>query len=595
MADEDGRAEARSVAGVSLAVTSAAASGEAEPATRLGSLEETSPQAAPNSQAEPATRPGRLDRTTSFSARSAMPAGEDTVAGGSPAPPAPDEVPRRIGRFAVLRRIGSGGMGSVYAAYDEELARRVALKVLHHGPDLPPEGRAAIVAEARAMARLSHANVVQVYEIGEHAGELFLVMEYVEGRTLTTWLKEQEHPWPEIVRLFSAAGQGLAAAHRVGLVHRDFKPDNVLVDREGIPRVADFGLARPEGAMSAAGTPMFMSPEQLLGAPTDARSDQFNFCAALHVALYGTGPFVGENLAALTESVTRGELRPRPAGTRVPAALHAVLVRGLASDAGRRFPTTEALLAALRLHLPETTRRRPVWLALPLVAAVAVAVWIGARGGPPGPSLAELTAIGAWIVEARDAAARAEWIYPGEAGKPTAIRTILALEHMPTPADAYARARAEALRQIFAEDLAALAERYWGDEATRSVARDFYAQALVFWPDHALALERSRLTPGQVAELRARAEETSFSPAQLEAAAPLRVLAVTHDPELVRSLARIRDACPGSVLADMSSPDPASPPSSPPDHSSKSQGSKFDLREEVEKARRRVKHLRQGN
>ncbi|MCB9567717.1 MAG: serine/threonine protein kinase [Myxococcales bacterium] len=150
----------------------------------------------------------------------------------------------RFGRFVLLRALGGGGMGTVYAAFDEELARRVAIKVLHREACLPP---LLLRAEAQAMARLSHPNVVQVYELGEQQGQLFLVMEYVEGETLGEWLELAEtRPWTAVLELFIAAGEGLAAAHRAGLVHRDFKPDNVLVDKEGVPRVADFGLARLE-------------------------------------------------------------------------------------------------------------------------------------------------------------------------------------------------------------------------------------------------------------------------------------------------------------------------------------------------------------
>ena len=510
------------------------------------------------SESRAATIPAsRLDDTA---APSSSVAGSATVVSGAPAPLALDDevVPRRIGRFAVLRRIGRGGMGSVYAAYDEELDRRVAVKVLHVGLDLPPEGRAPIVAEAQAMARLSHAHVVQVYELGEHEGGFFFAMEYVEGETLSAWLREESRAWPEVLQIFLAAGQGLAAAHRAGIVHRDFKPDNVLVDRDGVPRVADFGLARSaaEGSWQVAGTPAYMPPEQLLGGKIDARSDQFSFCVALHVGLYGLAPFGGDDLATLTENVTKGVMRPRPAGTAVPSALHEVLVKGMSTSPSDRFPTMEALLDELRRQVPEEGRSRwSVGLLMTLVASLAVVLYLLTRGAPAGPSLPDLKRVAAEIVRARSAAARTEWVYPSETGDPgkTAIRTILELERVPAPADDYARGKAEALRQIFAEDLAAIGERYWGDTKTRPFARDFYSQVLIFRPDHELALRRSRLTLGQVSDFRERAEEAKFSAEELAAAAPLRVLATTRDPAVIAAIVAAREACVEPVPANTSS------------------------------------------
>ncbi|MCA9694961.1 MAG: serine/threonine protein kinase, partial [Myxococcales bacterium] len=216
----------------------------------------------------------------------------------------------QIGRFIVLRRIGVGGMGVVYLAYDNALDRRVAIKVLRGLGPPAPERRARFAREAQAMARLSHPNVVQIYEAGESDGALFLAMEYVRGGSLRTWLLGQDakdergatatRGWREIVAMFAQAGRGLAAAHEAGLVHRDFKPDNVLVDGDGVARVGDFGLARlleeapaeaPAGPAPALhsltatravmGTPAYMSPEQHAGRPADARTDQFSFCVAL--------------------------------------------------------------------------------------------------------------------------------------------------------------------------------------------------------------------------------------------------------------------------------------------------------------------------
>ncbi|MFO0576093.1 MAG: serine/threonine-protein kinase, partial [Polyangia bacterium] len=199
----------------------------------------------------------------------------------------------RIGRYAVLRQLGEGGMGVVLAAYDEELDRKAALKLLRDRSERAAEHRIRILREAQAMARVSHPNVVQVYEVGEFSqpGEpdshVFIAMEYIDGETLHAWQDRPGRSWVEILRMYLAAGQGLLAAHQSGLVHRDFKPDNVLVGSDGRPRVADFGLARGGEASEAEplpqatglseqsgllispltqagailGTPMYMSPE----------------------------------------------------------------------------------------------------------------------------------------------------------------------------------------------------------------------------------------------------------------------------------------------------------------------------------------------
>src|SRR3954468_8020130 len=226
---------------------------------------------------------------------------------GDTEPPEPSlPTGTAIGRYTVLERIGAGGMGVVYAVLDPELDRKVAVKLLRAG-----EGSASrraeleyrLVGEARAMAQLAHPNVVTVFEIGRFGDQLFLAMEFVEGHTLRDWLAEKPRSWREIVEVFAAAGEGLATVHAAGLVHRDFKPTNVLVGRDGRPRVTDFGLVQdgsPGTARGAiAGTPYYMSPEQFRGEPADARSDQFSFCVALFAALHGVRPFEADALGDL--------------------------------------------------------------------------------------------------------------------------------------------------------------------------------------------------------------------------------------------------------------------------------------------------------
>lgn len=302
------------------------------------------------------------------------------------------------GRYVVLERVGEGAMGVVYAAYDPRLDRRVALKLLHPGERTSAEDRQRLHREAQAMARLSHPNVVAVHDVGELEGDLHIAMEYVEGATLGQWVRERPRSWREIVAAYAQAGRGLAAAHAAGIVHRDFKPENALVDRHGRVRVTDFGLARSAGAsggpapgegvapgLSATltgavlGTPAYMAPEQFTGHPTDARTDQFGFCVALYEALHGERPFAGEGAEALAFAVTMGKVRPPPRDSRVPPWLRQVLLRGLATDPAQRFPSMDALLAAMARD-PAVRRRRWAGAALGVaVVAVAVAAMVAAR------------------------------------------------------------------------------------------------------------------------------------------------------------------------------------------------------------------------
>jgi len=284
----------------------------------------------------------------------------------------------RIGRYAVLEEIGRGGMGTVVRAYDPKLRREVALKRLAPHA-LGPEGEARLVREAQAMAKLSHPNVVAIYDVEVGVEGVTIVMEYVAGQTLRTWLREREREWPEIVATFRLAGEGLAAAHRAGLIHRDFKPGNVLVTPEGRVEVTDFGLAKlmapaadnrrdsaddhldpfhsHEGLLvgdDAAtltradvvmGTPPFMAPEQHLGRDPDARADQYAFCVSLWMGLVGEPPFTG-GLLPLREAKRLGP-PPWPKGSSVPRSIVAAIERGLAVDPDARWPTMDDLLVAL--------------------------------------------------------------------------------------------------------------------------------------------------------------------------------------------------------------------------------------------------------
>ena len=301
-----------------------------------------------------------------------------------------------ISRYVVLRRVGAGGMGVVYAAYDPQLDRKVALKLLRTGIGLGEgEARARLVREAQAIAQLSHPNVVAVYDVGTTAdGEVYVAMEFVEGDTLTQWMHRWDRSWRDTLEVFRDAGRGLAAAHAVGLLHRDFKPDNVLVGADGRVRVTDFGLARslvtghadekaatpsasPVGPLrvtltatgAVMGTPRYMAPEQLRGQDVSAAADQFSFCVALYEALYGHHPIAGDTAVKIVEEGARAQAPTAP--ERAPSWIWPVLARGLDPQPARRYPSMSALLVELTPPAPSPRRRTYV------VTAAAAALVLG--------------------------------------------------------------------------------------------------------------------------------------------------------------------------------------------------------------------------
>jgi eukaryotic-like serine/threonine-protein kinase len=387
------------------------------------------------------------DEERDHASRSGVIGDLDTDPGDSvvrrPDPEAEPELADRIGRFRVLDRLGRGGMGVVYSAYDPELDRKVAIKLLRadvHRGMAKDDAHARLLREAQAMARLSDPNVIVVHEVGTVADRVFVAMEHVDGCTLGQWLRgvepgvpeapsavtgereagparkpgETRRPWREVLDVFLKAGSGLAAAHRAGLVHRDFKPDNVLLGRDGRVRVVDFGLARSVGDAAARtsertaarapadvatslrerpdvdslatpltrqgavmGTPAYMSPEQYKGHLADARSDQFSFCVALYEGLYGVRPFQGSTLTELVVNVLEGRMRETAGELRVPKHVLAALRRGLSVDPDARFPAMEALLTELR----RDPGRRVRWGALVLgVGAVTSLATLVATG-----------------------------------------------------------------------------------------------------------------------------------------------------------------------------------------------------------------------
>jgi eukaryotic-like serine/threonine-protein kinase len=360
--------------------------------------------------------------------------------GGAPpegGPPEPRGLERgeAVGRFVLIGLLGRGGMGEVYAAYDPELDRKVAVKILRARST---DGEARLLREAQAIAKLQHPNVVVVYDVGKFHDTVFIAMEFVDGHTLGYWMNAEARPWREVLRIFQAAGRGLEAAHTLGMIHRDFKPENVMLTKDGQIRVMDFGLARqmsdgddevvasspapeipadrdldstvpigknaavkPVSALSSGrylslkltqtgaqiGTPAYMAPEQFAAKRSDARTDQFSFCVALYEALYGQRPFAGETVLALMTSVAGGEVRPAPDKARVPGWIRRVVLRGLATDPDARYPSMKALLAALEAD--PSARRRQIALALLGVAAVAGVAVAASRVGARKTALCE--------------------------------------------------------------------------------------------------------------------------------------------------------------------------------------------------------------
>ncbi len=379
----------------------------------------------------------------------------------------------RVGRFELLRRLGQGGMGEVYVAYDDQLDREVALKLLLRDRAADPSARQRMLREAQVLARLSHPNVVQIHEAGVHDDQVYLVMELVDGVTLRQWLDDTPRgsavrPRAEVLPVMIAAGRGLAAAHAAGLTHRDFKPDNVLVGHDGRVRVLDFGLARPgaeqdEGHGSSlaisvddptasasesragrshgsgsrrgiaqltkpgkvVGTLAYMSPEQLAAGPLDARTDQFSFCVTLYEALHGVRPFAGRTFAAHLMAVTQGTLEEPEGRVSIPRWLRALVLRGLAVEPDDRHPDMEALLRQL---LRPRGRMRAIGLGAGLLVLGGAGLAMALR--PPHTPCAEADAEFAerWEDQAREQVRSAFVAAEPSYGADSAERVIAALD-----------------------------------------------------------------------------------------------------------------------------------------------------------------------
>jgi eukaryotic-like serine/threonine-protein kinase len=343
-----------------------------------------------------------------------------------------------LGRYEIVDELGHGGMGIVYRARDRQLGRDVAVKLVRTAGAHSETLATRLMREAQALAQLSHPNVVAVYDVGRSPDGVFVAMELVPGVPADLWLSEKKRPWRDVLRVFIDAARGLAAAHAVGLIHRDFKPANLILGRDGRVRVLDFGLARAatyasmsgelravdvddddnvrgasnegvasseprgrrtSGSLSApsagslldspltelgalVGTPQYMAPEQHMRAPCDARTDQFSFCVSLYRALYDQRPFEGAKYSELKHNILAGNVRPVPSSTKVPSWLHDIVVRGLAVDPAKRWPSMDALIAALSRDLNARTRKLVAAAALLAVAGTGVGIWQLTRNDP---------------------------------------------------------------------------------------------------------------------------------------------------------------------------------------------------------------------
>ena len=315
----------------------------------------------------------------------------------APARPALD-LPSKVSRFAIESQLGAGGNGVVLLARDPLLDRHVAIKLVHRADD--EAARQRLLREAQAVAKLVHENVIVVHEVGTFENQVYVAMEYVPGGTLTQWQKGRG--WRACLDTYVRAGRGLAAAHAAGLVHRDFKPDNVLVGDDGRVRVTDFGLVAVTGAKpghgplprasepasgsltrtgTIMGTPRYMAPEQHAGEPVDARADQFAFCAALYEAVYDRVPFDAPTYGELVERVLAGDVT-EPPRSEVPDAIRDAILRGLSLKREARFASMTELLGVLRRAVEP---RRRGWLPFALVGvgalalAIAVALFVVSR------------------------------------------------------------------------------------------------------------------------------------------------------------------------------------------------------------------------
>ncbi len=478
--------------------------------------------------------------------------------------------PVKVGRYVILERIGSGGLGVVYAAYDPELERKVAIKILKVSPKAQPQRQRRLMREAQVLAKLAHPHVVSVHDVGSFGEGTFVTMQLVDGVTLEEWLANEPRGWQQVRDVLVKAGRGLLAAHDAGVIHRDLKPSNVLITSDGQPKVVDFGLARLQGARATLsgqaeqhesnlsppiplvaasdcltppetfiGTPFYMAPEQFLSGDVDTRADQFSFCVTLFEAIYGVRPFSGTSVDALREAIESGCMTAVPDAKRVPAWLRGALARGLQARPDARYPSMRELL-----HVLERDRRsrRRQWSVLAGAVALsgataATVAWLI----KPEPAPEQRSRVEVLTIAAREAAAQGYFVYPPSDGpdRPTAFAHVIDLEQQDGAVEQLAKDAARGLRDEFASTLVRLGDSYWSRPGGRAFSAEYYAQALVFDPNNVRAHERAVLTPTQLELLRVKAHEREFEPAELVAADAVGALATSDEHQQTERLAAV--------------------------------------------------------
>lgn len=490
-------------------------------------------------------------------------------------------------RYRLLRWLGDGGMGTVFEALQVDLDRRVALKVLRS--TLSPVVADLFRAEAKVLGRLESRFVVDVYDLVELAdGRLMIAMELLQGETLRHAIKASSVlSARRIVAVGRQICKGLGAAHRVGIVHRDVKPENICIqvveDRADTVKLLDFGIAQVgtgEGKeASRAGTPGYLAPEVISGLGGDARSDVYALGCVLYECVSGRRPFdLPEPSRVLLAQLSE---QPIPPSTLCdcPASLERVILRCLKKEPVDRFADMAALEAALcqvqidvgfmtdwdDLPLPAvdpdaqaklrrampTPRRLPKrrWLPWAVSAAVLLAisgVGLGYALRDSDVSSAQAAEVESLVAGARAAGARAFFVYapPEEPRLKTALAFVLELEGLEGDAAPSALQQAEMLRGEFADTLERLGDEYWDAEGGKPFALDYYAEALLFDPERAQVRSRAAMTPGEFRLLRSKAEAGSFTKEELSLVEPLIVLSDVSDEQRASRLASIEESSP---------------------------------------------------
>jgi len=559
------------------------------------------------SRARDSAHTTRKQQTTKSEARQMNPASRLTrVTSSAQQPPSTTNVrllPGRLvpgSRYRIVRWLGEGGMGVVYEAEHVDIDRRVALKILRVDASLDPTLAQRFRDEARSASRIGSEHIVEIYDFGELPdGRLMFAMELLHGHSLVEELDNCPIDQGRLIAILRQACKGLAAAHAAGIVHRDIKPENILLtEKDGRAdhiRIVDFGVARilsgpDDQETTAAGTPHYMAPEQCTGMPYDGRLDMYALACTAYELLVGDPPFMEHDVEAILHAHLDQEPVP-PSQTEARVAIHpaleAVLLRCLAKRKEDRFADMKDLEAALceaqiaagietawdDLALPEVEpdrrerllrdmpnpedavaadrQRRWLWPAIAGASLVTAGVLAFTLMSVPDATDGEATEVEDLTNEARAAAARAYWVYPpvDDPQGDTAYRKVRALEDVEGAASEVADERAATLREEFATTLIRLGDRYWDREGGRAFSSDYYAQALIFDPTDELARERAPLLPGELADLRRKAETGGFNPRELEAARPLVPMAAESDEEVIEGLQKLHAESDGTLLS----------------------------------------------